>query len=59
MGENAYLALPKGQLTSGHVLVIPVVHRQSTLQLPEEAVKEVGGLQEGADPVGVRRVSEP
>ena len=41
MGENAYLALPKGQLTSGHVLVIPVVHRQSTLQLPEEAVKEV------------------
>ena len=38
MGENAYLALPKGQLTSGHVLV---VHRQSTLQLPEEAVKEV------------------
>ena len=41
VGENAYLALPKGQLTSGHVLVIPVVHRQSTLQLPEEAVKEV------------------
>lgn len=42
MGENAYLALPKGQLTEGHVLIIPVIHRQNTLQLPEEAMAEIG-----------------
>ena len=41
VGENAYLACPKGQLTAGHILIIPVVHRQSTLQLPKEAVEEM------------------
>lgn len=41
VGENAYLACPKGQLAAGHILIIPVVHRQSTLQLPKEAVEEM------------------
>lgn len=41
VGENAYLACPKGQLVDGHILIIPVVHRQSTLKLPREAVEEM------------------
>lgn len=41
MSEGAYLAVPKGQLCLNHVLVIPVVHRQSTLQLPPEAVEDI------------------
>lgn len=41
VGESAYLACPKGQLTTGHILIIPIIHRQSTIQLPEEALSEI------------------
>lgn len=41
VGNNAYLACPKGQLTAGHILITPVVHRQNTLKLPAEAVEEM------------------
>ena len=41
VSEGAYLAVPKGQLCPNHLLVIPVVHRQSSLQLPPEALEDV------------------
>lgn len=41
IGEHSYLACPKGQLTEGHVLIIPIVHRQSSLQLEKEVINEM------------------
>lgn len=41
MSENAYLATPKGQLCQNHLLIIPVIHRQSSLQLTPEALEDV------------------
>jgi len=35
------LALPKGGLVPGHVLILPIGHYQSQIDLPEEAVKEI------------------
>ena len=41
IGERSYLACPKGQLTENHMLIIPVIHRQNTLLLDEETLKEM------------------
>ena len=41
IGMYSYLACPKGQLTNGHVLIIPIYHRQNTLQLEKEVLEEI------------------
>ena len=41
IGSYSYLACPKGQLTEGHVLIIPIYHRQNTLQLEKEVLDEI------------------
>lgn len=41
IGDHAYLALPKGGLTEDHVLILPITHLASLLELPEEVEKEV------------------
>lgn len=41
VGEQVYLALPKGGLTSHHVMILPIGHHQSLVSLPEEALVEV------------------
>ena len=48
VGEESYVALPKGPLVSSHALVIPVAHKASSLELTDaesaEVEKYVGGL---------------
>ncbi len=41
IGDHAYLALPKGGLTPDHVLILPIAHHASLLELPEDVGKEV------------------
>ncbi len=41
VGEHAYLALPKGGLTSEHVLILPIAHYPSLLEVPEDVGKEI------------------
>lgn len=41
VGNYSYLALPKGPLTHDHLLILPLQHVPSMLQLSEEALKEV------------------
>ena len=36
IGDHSYLALPKGGLTPDHVLVLPIAHHPSLLELPKE-----------------------
>ena len=36
IGDHSYLALPKGGLTPDHVLVLPIAHHPSLLELPNE-----------------------
>ena len=38
---QCYIALPKGTLVPEHVLILPIGHYQSSIDLPEEAMKEV------------------
>ena len=48
VGEESYVALPKGPLVAAHALVIPVAHKASSLELTDaesaEVEKYVGGL---------------
>lgn len=41
VGEHCYIALPKGTLVPEHVLILPIGHYQSSIDLPEEAMEEV------------------
>lgn len=41
VGEHSYLALPKGGLTPDHVLVLPIAHYASLLELPGEVSQEI------------------
>lgn len=41
IGTYSYIACPKGQLTDGHILIIPIYHRQNTLQLEKEVLDEI------------------
>jgi len=41
IGKNVYLALAKGGLTPDHVLILPITHVPSTLQLDEDTRAEV------------------
>ena len=35
VGTHAYVALPKGELTPGHVLILPIQHVASMASLPQ------------------------
>ena len=41
IGDHCYVALPKGGLTPYHVLILPITHHPSTLELPEEVNDEI------------------
>jgi len=41
VGTHCYLALPKGGLTDDHVLILPIGHHASQVDLPEEVEQEV------------------
>ena len=41
IGNHCYVALPKGGLTPYHVLILPITHHPSTLELPEEVHDEM------------------
>ena len=41
VGVQNYIALPKGGLVKEHLLIIPIEHHQSSIDIPKEALKEV------------------
>ena len=41
IGSHSYVALPKGGLTSHHVLILPITHHSSTLELPDDVNEEI------------------
>nr|XP_033808024.1 CWF19-like protein 1 [Geotrypetes seraphini] len=41
IGTHCYLALAKGGLTSDHILILPIGHYQSVVELSSEVVEEV------------------
>ncbi|XP_060770279.1 CWF19-like protein 1 isoform X1 [Neoarius graeffei] len=41
IGTHCYMALAKGSLTPDHVLLLPIGHYQSVVELPSEAVDEL------------------
>ncbi|XP_077355654.1 CWF19-like protein 1 [Festucalex cinctus] len=41
IGTNCYLALAKGGLNAGHVLILPIGHYQSTVGLASEVLQEM------------------
>lgn len=41
IGQEAYLALPKGALSHDHILIIPIVHEKSTIQLSPSCKEEI------------------
>uniref|UniRef100_V9KJE3 CWF19-like protein 1 n=1 Tax=Callorhinchus milii TaxID=7868 RepID=V9KJE3_CALMI len=41
IGTHCYIALAKGSLTPDHVLILPIGHYQSVVELPSEAIEEV------------------
>ena len=41
IGEHSYLALPKGGMTPDHVMILPISHYSSQLDIPEEVEKEM------------------
>ena len=41
VGDHAYLALPKGGLNPEHILILPIAHYASLLDLPQEVEDEV------------------
>lgn len=42
VGESCYLALAKGALTPDHVLILPIGHHQSTVEVDEDTLDEIG-----------------
>ncbi len=41
IGDHAYMALAKGGLTPEHVMILPIAHYASSMDIPEEVEKEV------------------
>ena len=41
IGEHSYLALPKGGMTPEHVMILPISHYASQLDIPDEVDKEI------------------
>ena len=58
IGEHAYLALPKGGLTPDHVLILPIAHFPSLLELPEEVGREVDRFKSALKKCFKKQVSE-
>lgn len=46
IGECFYLALAKGALTCDHVLILPIGHHQSTIEMDQEALEELEKFKE-------------
>ena len=41
VGEHCYLAMAKGGMTANHVMVLPIAHHASTLELPNDVAEEM------------------
>ncbi|KAJ0401264.1 hypothetical protein ATCC90586_003701 [Pythium insidiosum] len=41
IGQEAYLAMPKGAINEDHVLIVPIAHEASTTRLSSSCLKEV------------------
>ena len=41
IGNECYLACPKGAIVPDHVLIVPIAHESSLLGLTEEATSEI------------------
>jgi len=41
IGSHTYLALAKGPLNPHHVMVLPIAHHQSSLEVPQEVAQEI------------------
>ena len=41
VGVHNYIALPKGGLVKEHLLIIPIEHHQSSIDIPKESLREV------------------
>lgn len=41
VGDFSYLAMPKGALSSNHVLILPIGHFPSSLDIPDEVKNEM------------------
>lgn len=46
IGEEAYLAMPKGAISIDHVLIVPIAHEMSTMKLSEATWKEMNRFKE-------------
>ncbi|XP_077565675.1 CWF19-like protein 1 [Stigmatopora nigra] len=46
IGTHSYLALAKGGLNAGHLLILPIGHYRSTVELASEAVQEMDKYKE-------------
>jgi len=42
IGEESYVALPKGGVDDNHVLIVPITHQLNTVVAPPAVVKEMG-----------------
>ncbi|KAF1781790.1 HIT-like domain [Phytophthora cactorum] len=41
IGQEAYLAMPKGAICGDHLLIVPIAHEDSTLKLSEDTWREM------------------
>ncbi|KAI9982833.1 hypothetical protein PInf_006623 [Phytophthora infestans] len=41
IGQEAYLAMPKGAICGDHVLIVPIAHEESTLKLSDDTWREM------------------
>ncbi|XP_064476195.1 CWF19-like protein 1 [Ornithodoros turicata] len=46
IGDSFYVALAKGALTHDHVLILPIGHHQSTVEMDQDALEELGKFKE-------------
>uniref|UniRef100_A0A1B6J3M2 Cwf19-like C-terminal domain-containing protein n=1 Tax=Homalodisca liturata TaxID=320908 RepID=A0A1B6J3M2_9HEMI len=46
IGQEVYLALAKGSLVDGHVLILPVTHHQAAAHLPDSVTAEIQKFQD-------------
>ncbi|TMW61954.1 hypothetical protein Poli38472_009447 [Pythium oligandrum] len=47
IGQEAYLAMPKGAINEDHVLIVPIAHEASTSKLSDGCMKEIARFKEG------------
>jgi hypothetical protein len=46
IGEEAYLAMPKGAISIDHVLIVPIAHEMTTMKLSDATWKEMNRFKE-------------